>query len=140
MSQWIRENTSDEHRVSFIVKRDKDTEIFDWLQQIPYGKATSSIKAALLESLRQPGRASDPRAVPPSVAARAPSLNDSAPPPASALPRPPPPPLTPPLTPPPAVLAPRPVNETGWDDSKEEMAEIDPETMAAMQRLADQFS
>lgn len=66
MGKWVRvKDDSGIEKVSLVVRRETDPEVYEWLQGIPYGKANAYIKAAI-KAFIQEGR--DPVAVPPPTA------------------------------------------------------------------------
>lgn len=66
MGKWVRvKDDSGIEKVSLVVRRDTDPEVYEWLQGIPYGKANAYIKAALKAFIEE-GRV--PVAVPPPAA------------------------------------------------------------------------
>lgn len=70
MGKWVRvKDDSGIEKVSLVVRRDTDPEVYEWLQGIPYGKANAYIKAALKAFIEE-GR--DPVAVPPPVRSASP--------------------------------------------------------------------
>lgn len=70
MGKWVRvKDDSGVEKVSLVVRRDADPEVYEWLQSIPYGKANAYIKSAL-RSFIQEGRES---VALPRAAARAPA-------------------------------------------------------------------
>jgi len=61
MGKWVRvKDDSGIEKVSIVVRRDTDPEVYEWLQGIPYGKANAYIKAALRAYLKGDGVPSCP--------------------------------------------------------------------------------
>jgi hypothetical protein len=55
MSNWKRVGYSDVEKVTLVVKKDSDEDVFDWIQSIPYGKANFEIKNAIRFYLQHSG-------------------------------------------------------------------------------------
>jgi hypothetical protein len=126
MSKWVRTgNDTGVEKVTLVIKREADPDIYDWLQTIPYGKTNAYIKAALRAAM-QGGAFVPPESAAPKKAPVIPKVAVPAHPEPQAVPSS-------------GAVLPSSVPQQNAPQVGGEALEIDPQTLALMREMEGRF-